>query len=169
MVITALQCGLQSSFAHHLYYVCWFHTLVAGSLNLTPNDRFLRNFSWQFLFALRVFDKNLPKKYFFHIPFCWRYLTWDVNCGLTSNKITQCYVTKALLKAPYKTTWNNASESVLSPVLRLCLRALVPRCRMKTIGSSHWYFQTLSVVNDHIFDGTSVKLIVIYAVRFTKS
>ena len=32
------------------------------SFKSTPNNRFLRNFSWQFLFALRVFARNLLRE-----------------------------------------------------------------------------------------------------------
>ena len=45
------------------------------SLKATPNDSdFLRNFSWQFYFTLRVFARNL--------------LAWDSNPGFMSNKPT---------------------------------------------------------------------------------
>ena len=45
------------------------------SLKSTPNDSdFLRNFSWQFYFTLRVFARNL--------------LAWASNPGFTSNKPT---------------------------------------------------------------------------------
>ena len=43
---------------------------------MTPTNRYLRSFSW---FFLRIFARNLPKKYLF----CWRRLdpTWVLNPG----------------------------------------------------------------------------------------
>ena len=58
------------------------------SLNLTPYAKWildLKNFSWEFYFIIsRVFARNSPTKYFFHISFCWRcLLTWSLYRGLT--------------------------------------------------------------------------------------
>ena len=51
---------------------------------------FLRNFSWQFYFTLRVFARNLlrgnRRRNTFCIPF--RCLAWDSNPGFLSNKPT---------------------------------------------------------------------------------
>ena len=61
------------------------------SLKSTPNDRlFLRNFSWQFLFTLRIFARNLlrgnRRRNTFRISiWC---LAWDSNPGFSSNKPT---------------------------------------------------------------------------------
>ena len=53
---------------------------------------FLRNFSWQFLFTLRVFARNLlrgnRRRNTFRISF-WC-LAWGSNPGLSSNKPTHC-------------------------------------------------------------------------------
>ena len=64
------------------------------NLKSIPNDRFfLRNFSWQFcLFTRRVFARNLlrwscQRNIFFFIFSFWC-LTWGLNRGLISNKLT---------------------------------------------------------------------------------
>ena len=55
----------------------WAHFLKS-----TPNDKFLGNFLMTKFFSLNFCQKSaerqLPKKFFFQISFCWRCL----NCGL---------------------------------------------------------------------------------------
>ena len=61
------------------------------SLKWTLNDRFLRSFSWQFSFTLRVLAGNLLREefaveLFFHILFCCSCLPWGLNRDLLTNK-----------------------------------------------------------------------------------
>ena len=75
--------------------LCMLILYISGrtySLKSTPNDKFLflRNFSWQFLFTLRVFARNLLRgnrqRNTFRI-FFWC-LTWGSNSSFSSNKPT---------------------------------------------------------------------------------
>ena len=79
------------SFSHHIYCVLILHKW--RDLQFIVNSErqiYLRNFSWQFLFTLRVFARNLlrgnRRRNTFRISF-WC-LAWDSNFGFSSNKPT---------------------------------------------------------------------------------
>ena len=60
------------------------------SLKSISNDRFLKSFSWHFLFTLRVFARNMPRRNRQRNTFCILFwcLAWGSNPGFTSNKPT---------------------------------------------------------------------------------
>ena len=76
----------------HTTYALYFnfiHKWRNLQFKVDSEGQILRNFSWQFLFTLRVFARNLLRRnprrnIFFHISFCC--LTWDTNLGFASNK-----------------------------------------------------------------------------------
>ena len=75
------------------YIVCVsIYTCVAEStiLKSTPNDKFMRNFSWQFLFALKDFARNLLRGNHRRNSFCFLFwcLVFVSKPGFTSNKPT---------------------------------------------------------------------------------
>ena len=58
LVITTHESGLLTYFLTRLM-LCVLILYTSGSLKSTPSNRFLRNFSWQFLFSLRILARNL--------------------------------------------------------------------------------------------------------------
>ena len=125
MVITTLQSGLWPSFLHHLhtYWIDHYNlsvkittkhrlgvliSFISGGtfgLKSIPNDIFVwRNFSWQFLFTLRVFTKNLLRGN----------LRWNIvsylNRRLTSSKPAHYLLDNAAymrlkIKSKYEYEW----------------------------------------------------------------
>ena len=77
---------------HTTYIVCvnFIYERLNLPLKSTPNDRFLKNFSWQFPFTFRVFAKNplrgsCRRNIFIFSFWC---LIQGLNSGLTSNQPT---------------------------------------------------------------------------------
>ena len=79
------------SFSHHLCScVNFIHKRRALQFKVNSERQiFFRNFSWQFLFTLRVFTRNLLRGNCQKNTFCILFwcLAWGSNPGFTSNKL----------------------------------------------------------------------------------
>ena len=68
-----------------------------ASLKSSPNDKFLRSFSWQIYLFSEFFKRNLLRgscrRNIILYSFCWRCLIWRLNRGIKSNKPTYYHYT----------------------------------------------------------------------------
>ena len=73
------------------------------SLKSFPNTRLLEKLFMAILFTLRVFEVKYYYSeeifYYTSISFCWRYLTWVLCRGFTSNKPIHCLIDNKNLNA----------------------------------------------------------------------